>query len=107
MGLRTQHRIIFTEYACAILLISMDSSRAHQHRRKLGNLKRLRDQFIEQEAILREAIPRTALWEGASDSVMAVLSELFQETAAALPEKSILFNSKDNGIDGLRGLIAS
>ncbi len=51
-------------------------------------------------------MPRSASWQGASDSVVNVLRDLFAQAAMALPEKGIRFEY-NTGLDGLRRQIAS
>jgi predicted nucleotide-binding protein len=74
--------------------------------RKRSNLARLRDLLFEQEAALTKSWDRSQGWEGASDSQMAVLRELFEEVHNTLTEKNIRF-VENNGFDGLQAQIIS
>ena len=74
-------------------------------KKKQANLTSLLSQFQQQDEILKGVIPRSASWEGASDSIMAVLADLFRRSIEALPEKGISFNEKQNNLEGLRGQI--
>lgn len=85
------------------LLRGDDSSRLRKRR---ANLTSLLSQFQQQDEILKGLIPRSASWQGAPDSVMNVLQELFANAAAALPEKAIRFEN-NNDLDGLRAQITS
>lgn len=75
-------------------------------RKERANLSSLLSQFGQQGEILKGLIPRSASWQGASDSLMNVLQELFAQAAAALPEKGVRFEN-NNDLDGLRGQITS
>ena len=73
-------------------------------RQKRANLTSLQSQFRQQDEILKGIIPRSAPWQGAPDSVMNVVREIFANAAAALPEKAIRFENNNN-LDGLRAQI--
>ena len=74
--------------------------------RKRSNLARLRDLLTEQESALLRSWQRSENWQGASESQMAVMRELFEEAHDALPEKNIRFTD-NNGFDGLQAQIIS
>src|SRR6266404_262070 len=73
--------------------------------RKRANLTNLLQQLAEQDEIIRSLIPRSASWQGASESIMRVLRDLFQHASDALPEKQISFDD-NNDLDGLRAQIS-
>jgi predicted nucleotide-binding protein len=74
--------------------------------RKRANLTHLLRQLAEQDEIIRSLIPRSASSQGASESLMRVLRDLFQHASDALPEKQISFDD-NNDLDGLRAQISS
>ena len=74
--------------------------------RKRNNLVRLRDLFTEQESALTASWRRSENWQGASESQMVVMRELFDETQNLLPEKNVRFTD-NNGFDGLQAQIIS
>jgi predicted nucleotide-binding protein len=74
--------------------------------RKRNNLMRLRDLLVEQESALTKSWERPENWEGASESQMGALRELFDETKNALPEKNIQFGDS-NDFEGLQAQMIS
>jgi hypothetical protein len=88
------------------LLREMDQDERERLRRRATNLTRLRDQILRQDEILKDVQPRTQSWQGASESIMAVIRHLFDELREVLPEKNISFED-NNDIDGLRSQLSS
>jgi predicted nucleotide-binding protein len=84
----------------------MNKEESIRRDRKCANLTNLLNQLAEQDDIIKGLIPRSAAWQGAPESVMVVLRNLFQEANDALSEKHISFNDS-NDLDGLRAQISS
>ena len=72
--------------------------------RKLANLLEFKNQLAHQDELLKELQARSQSWQGASESVMKVMRQLFSGLSDALPEKGISFDD-NNDIDGLRSQI--
>jgi predicted nucleotide-binding protein len=89
-----------------ILFIAMEPNEASSLRRKRANLTSLLEQFQKQDDLLQGLIPHSQSWEGAPDSMMKVLQDLFGQATELLPEKRITFDD-NNGIDALRSQIIS
>jgi predicted nucleotide-binding protein len=73
-------------------------------RRKRVNLSSLLGQLHKHDGVLEGLISRSQPWQGAPDSMMKVLRDLFRQVAELLPEKGISFDD-NNDIDALRSQI--
>jgi hypothetical protein len=74
-----------------ILLTNMDQAERDRLKRKARNLSRLDAQIVRQDNLLEEVLPRTQHWQGASESVMIVIRELFRELSEALSARSRVY----------------